>query len=357
MASLLGAAQYAAATALVRGRLSRLLSQQVWSRLLSAEDTDDFVRQLMDTDYADTLQDISSEPVRTGPVESRLRQHMADGFRAPLRFLPAGTRELLDWRWRHLEIDNIKMILRGVERGASAERILSTLVPLGPGSEVIWGNLAQAVSVAAVVEQLRGTFYGRALRPALDQYAEEHRLFALEVRLDLQYHRRLLELVQRLGGQDRRAAERFLGFMIDSQNVLWALRYRIYYHLSPEEILNFTLIRGVRVRPSLMQEIAVGAAPVDVLEDVWDGKLGDLDDLRRLTQEQILARAESLFNRHVYEQAIKTLQGFPLSFGIVLAYHALLELEVYDLVTVLEGKAVGYAPDQIRAYLITPRGS
>jgi vacuolar-type H+-ATPase subunit C/Vma6 len=356
MASIMGAAQYAAATALVRGRLSRLLPQPVWSRLLSAGDADEFVRQLMDTAYAETLQDVSAEPAQTGPVESRLRQYLARGLRAPLRFLPASTRELLDWRWRHLELDNIKMILRGVDRGASAERILSTLVPLGPDSDVVWSNLAQAVSVAAVVEQLRGTFYGRALRPALDRYAEEHRLFALEVRLDLEYHRRLLELIERLGGQDRRAAERFLGFMIDSQNVIWALRYRIYYHLSPEEILNFTLVRGVRVRPALMQEIAVGADPVDVLEDVWDGKLGDLEDLRRLSHEQVLARAESLFNRYVYRQAIKTLQGFPLSFGIVLAYHALLELEVYDLVTVLEATAVGYSADEIRTFLITPRG-
>jgi V/A-type H+-transporting ATPase subunit C len=310
----------------------------------------------MTTDYAQTLEEESPESVDTGPVESRLRQHMARGFQAPLRFLPAKSRDLLDWRWRHLEIDNIKMILRGVERGASAERILSTLVPLGPSSDVVWENLAQAVSVAAVVEQLRGTFYGRALRPALEQYADERRLFTLEVRLDLEYHKRLLKLVEGLGGDDRRAAERFLGFMIDSQNVIWAFRYRIYYHLSPEEILNFTLNRGIWVRPSLMQEIAVGADPVDVLQQVWDGKLGELDDLRTLTPAQVLARAESLFNRYVYRQAIKTLQGFPLGLGIVLAYHALLELEVYDLVTVLEGKAVGYSPDQIRSSLIAPRG-
>jgi vacuolar-type H+-ATPase subunit C/Vma6 len=356
MASLTGPVQYAAASARVRGRLARLLPASTWSTLISAADPGEFVRELMATDYAQTIADASSEPVETGPVESRLRQHMAHGFQAPLRFLPRSTRELLDWRWRHLEIDNIKMILRGVERGASAERIVSTLVPLGPGSDVAWENLAQAVSVAAVVDQLRGTFYGRALRPALDQYAEEHRLFALEVRLDLEYHRRLLKLIEGLGGEDRHVAERFLGFMIDSQNVIWALRYRIYYHLSPEEILNFTLNHGVRVRPSSMQEIAAGADPVDVLQRVWDGKLGELQALRGLTREEVLARAESLFNRYLYRQAIKTLQGFPLGLGIVLAYHTLLEFEVYDLVTVLEGKAVGYAPDQIRPLLITPRG-
>jgi V/A-type H+-transporting ATPase subunit C len=258
------------------------------------------------------------------------------------------------WRWRHFELDNLKTVLRAVAQEVAPERARATLVPLGTTSALSWDSLVEVESVVSVVERLADTFYGEALKPALDRYRRGGPLLVLEVRLDLAYYRRLLAMIQGLSGRDRKEAERFLGTLIDSQNVLWAFRYRIYYGLSPEEILNYTLHRGIEIDATTIRAIAEGAHVLEVLRQVWDGRLSNLERLEGLSDEDALDEAERLFDRYLFEQAQRVRNKYAMHLGIVLSYEVLLETEVYDLVSIAEGKVANWSADQIRPYLIAP---
>jgi len=351
MISPLDPPRYAAVYAKVHTRFSQLLSPGTWEDLLSASDLPEFIRRLEGTPYRAVVDLESDEGVDLAHLERSLRGHSAQAVRSLLRFMPPGPRDLLAWRWRRFELDNLKTVLRAVKRQVDPERARATLVPLGEASAIPWEVLLEARSVSAVVDRLTDTFYGRALEPALDRYHREDRLFVLEVRLDLVYFRRLLEKIEGLGGQDRKEAERFLGIMIDSQNVLWAFRYREYYGLSPEEILNYSLHRGVKVDVSTIRRVAQGASLLAVMQDVWDGILSGLDRLEGLSDEEALVHAEGIFDRFMFKQARQVRTGYAMHLGIVLGYDVMLETEVGDLVTIAEGKAGGWSAQQIRPYL------
>jgi V/A-type H+-transporting ATPase subunit C len=352
-----GVAQYPASYASVRARLARLLSPAEWADLLAARDVPEFVQRLAEMSYRDVTEFIAvdratDQAVDLPRLERALRGHLARASRLLIHFVPEGARRLLRWRWRRFEVDNLKTVLRAVERGVDPERAMATLVPLGADSELAWDRLLNAGSVRALVEELEGTFYGETLEPAVETYCRQACRFVLEVTLDLAYFRRLQRLIKDLSGRDRKEAERFLGTMIDSQNVLWAFRYRVYYDLSLEEILNYTLHRGVKVDISTIRRIARGAGVLDILRDVWDGRLPGLERLEDMSDKEALAEAERIFDRYLFDEAQRVRRRYSMHLGLVLGYEVLLETEVNDLVRVAEGKAAKWAAEQIRPYLM-----
>jgi V/A-type H+-transporting ATPase subunit C len=351
MISMLDPARYAAANARVHGRLAQLLSAMTWQDLLIAPDLPEVLRILTGTVYGQVLARIPAERLEPDWIERALRQYLVEAYRAPIRFTPRGPQELVDWLWRRFELDNVKLVLRGVEQGRPAQRIQARLVPLGEASELPWGSLVESVSVPAVVERLEGTFYGDVLELALDRYLREELLFVLEVVLDRTYYRRLRDLSEGLSGRDKQEARLFVGTIVDSENVLWAFRYRIYYNLGPEEILNYTLHRGVRVGVDVIRNIALGAGILETVEQIWGEELPNLDRLVGLSEREMLDELELIFKRYLYDLARQAFTGYFLHLGIILAYEILLETEVQDLIVIVEGKAADWSPDQIRPYL------
>ena len=353
MALLLDAARYAGVNARVRGLVSRLIPEWLWAELLATPDLAGLQSLLQQSWYRAGLEEGRPD---AAALERRLWAHLVTVSRAPVHLLQGSPRALLDWYWRRFEVDNLKTVLRAVHHRAPAETLEATLIPLGPGSRLPWRALGESTSVPGLVERLRGTFYGSVLEQALDTYRREGQLFVLEVALDLAYFGRLLRLMDQLTGRDRQEARRFLGFWVESQNLLWAYRYRIYAGLSPEEILNYTLHRGLRVDAAAVREIALGAPLAEMVARFWGERIPGLAQLQDRPEPEALPVLELLFQRHLHGMAQRALSKYSLHLGIVLAFQVLLFDEVQDLVTLIEGKAAGWPQERIRPYFIAPRG-
>lgn len=356
MLTLFDPARYAAANARARSGVANLVPPVIWAELLSAPTLSALVQQLSGTAYRDVLAYPAGEILDPGRVESALWQYLVRAYRAPLSFLRGGPRALVDGLWRRFEVDNLKTILRTVGRNVAPARVRASLIPLGSASDLPWEDLTNANSVSVVIDHLEATGYGHALEQALERYRREKLLFVLEVALDLFYTRQLVRILNGLSGRDRSEAERFVGTMVDSQNLLWAYRYRVHFDLSPEEILNYTLGRGLRVDAAVVRDIATGAPVHEVVTAIWNRRLPDVDRLANRSDAEALSELELIFWRYLYARARDTLQGYSLHLGAVLAYETLLESEVHDLVVLAEGTAAGWPPERIQPYFIGARG-
>jgi vacuolar-type H+-ATPase subunit C/Vma6 len=263
----------------------------------------------------------------------------------------------VDWLWRPFELDNLIMVLRGVHNEMPASRIRSSLIPLGPACYLDWHVLSNSKSVSEVIDRLgdffHGRFYARALKNAQSQYQRRQTVFFLEVALYIAYYRRLNQLLERLHGPDRKDGERFVGAMIDSQNVLWAYRYRIFFRFGPETVLSYTLPRGGRrVDATVIQRIATGAPLTELVGGLWNGELRGLRRIEDRPPREALVELEVVFRRHLYDLARNALTGYPFRLGMILAYGILLRAEVDDLIAVMEGLANGLSADRISSCLI-----
>ncbi|MGD8404677.1 MAG: V-type ATPase subunit [Anaerolineales bacterium] len=345
-----GASGYAAVQARVRVMYSTLLSPQFESRLCEIEDLPGLVRMLRETPYKPYLTDTEDVELTPSRTTHQIKNRLADVYQSIIRSAPKQARTLLIELFRHFEIDNLKAILRAIVAGTDREKVREILFPLGSLAVLPVERLLESETVENAIEQLARTPYYDTLSYAMKRYSEEHSLFPLEVALDLRYWRQLWNDASHLKGRDRSQALHVLGLLMDLNNLMWTLRYRVYHHLSEEEVINYTLPFGYHVRDDDIRSIAAGADITQVVERIYPR----LDNLPELTgePENVLPRLEIQLQRHFREQLNAVFIGYPFHLGLPLAYVLLLELELQDLTVLIEAKASQLPPEDFLPYIL-----
>jgi V/A-type H+-transporting ATPase subunit C len=210
-------------------------------------------------------------------------------------------------------------------------------------------EMAEANSVAAAVERLRGTPYYDTLAHAMERYTAEQSLFPLEVALDLNYWREMWRDINRLANPDQGQAKRLVGSLIDVSNLMWAIRYRVYHHLAEEEIINYTLPFGYRVQDRDIRAIAAGAEIAPIVTRIYP----ELSEAGLLLQEPRggLPELEKRLQQDLAGECRAAFLGYPFHIGIPLAYLLLTELEIQDLTVLVEAKALRVPAERYRSHL------
>jgi V/A-type H+-transporting ATPase subunit C len=345
-----GAAAYAAIHARVRVMYSTLLPGQEIDRLAETADYSTLLAQLKQSAYAPFLDRVKDKELAPRRAAFQMRVRLAEAYASIIATAPKHTRGLLTQMYHRFEVDNLKGILRGVVTGASWEKVRFVLFPLT--STVLPGQaMVEAGNVSAAVELLQGTPYYDTLSYAMKRFSAEQNLFPLEVALDLAYWRKLWSEVNHLPSEDRVQALRVAGSLLDMNNLMWAVRYRVYYNLSEEELINYTLPFGFRVRDEDIRSIAAGADLALVTSRIFPG-LTDLEALFDHPRQGLQLLEMKLFRR-VAEQCHAAFLGNPFHIGLLLGYLVLQEIEIQDLTVLIEAKSTGAAEDEFRSLLVT----
>jgi V/A-type H+/Na+-transporting ATPase subunit C len=345
-----GVSGYAATNARVRSMLSTLLSSQDWERLLDAADFDALVTLLKRTPYGPYLDRVKDAELTPRRAAFQVRTRLAEAYTNLIMTSPVETRRLLIQLYRSFEVDNIKGVLRGIVSHASWDQVRFILFPLGPLGSIPAQEMVEAGNVAGAVELLRNTPYYETLSFAMKRYSSEQTLFPLEVALDLSYWRDLWSAANQLTGQDRTQALRIIGPLLDMTNLMWAIRYRVFHHLSEEELINYTLPVGYHVRDENIRSIAAGADIARIVSQVYP----DLPDVQPMLDGAPggLSQLETLLQREVVKRCREALLGDPFHIGVPLAYLLLHETEVQDLTVLIEAKSTQMPQADFQRYLL-----
>jgi vacuolar-type H+-ATPase subunit C/Vma6 len=177
----------------------------------------------------------------------------------------------------------------------------------------------------------------------------------LEVALDLHYWRRLWQGTLNLQGLDQSQALRIIGSLLDMSNLMWAIRYRVYQQLSEEELINYTLPFGYRLRDQDIRTVAAGGDIAALVTRLYPA----IQDVAALLAEprRGLPLLEAELKRHVIRQCEAAFVGNPFHVGVPLAYLVLHDLELQDLILLVEAKdsllpAETYLPFVLRAPVV-----
>jgi len=357
MATGLEAVRYAASQARVRGLYSRLLDDATWGSLVRSESLQAALSLLRSTHYADAIAaEEQTGALNLERLERRLQSRAAENNFRALRLTRGAVRQVIFVWWQHYELENLKAVFRGVDLGLSPEQIEHLLVPLGAHASLPWDALIHESSVSGLVDRLQGTHFINPLRNAYPAYERRRSLFPFEIALDIRYYRDLAAAITDLGGEDRADARRVFGTWLDILNILWAYRHREYYHLSAEEIVNYTLWHTGRTDTSLIREIALGADPRYVVDRVFGPGRVDVSELAKFgDRAKQLPALETALYRHWRGLARRQMGGYPFTLGAIIGYLVIEEIEVRDVVMLLEAKRMNWGPDLIQEHLVRSR--
>jgi V/A-type H+-transporting ATPase subunit C len=352
-----GVSAYAAVNARVRIMYSYLLSAQYLAGLSDAPDFASLNGLLKDTAYAPYLESITEKDFTPRAVVLSLKRRLADSYQSVIHSAPGSARPVLAQLYRHYEVNNLKAVLRGIAIGDSRnsatslwEGVRDLMFPYGSMTVLPAEAMVETRSVAAAVELLRGTPYFDVLSFAMKRYSAEQSLFPLEAALDLHYWRRLWQEARKLLGEDQGQALRIIGSLVDTNNLMWAIRYRVYQALSEEELINYTLPFGYRVHDEDIRAVAAGADVAALLTRLYPS----ITDANAYFEEpkKGLPRLESELKRHVLRQCMTAFVGNPFQIGVPLAYLVLSDLEIQDLTVLVEAKSSQPPIEDFRHFLL-----
>jgi len=345
-----GVSGYAAIHSRIRVMYSALLTPEDGASLRDAADLQGLVALLKDTPYGPYLTGVEDKDITPKWAIHQIKHRLADVYLTIIHSVPAHTRSLAIQLFRHFEIDNLKAILRGIVTNSTWDQVRDILFPLGSLSVLPAQQMLESGNVEAAIAQLSSTPYYDTLTHALKRYSEEQSLFPLEVALDLNYWHKLWAKANQLPGRDRAEAMRIIGPLVDMTNLMWAIRYRVYYHLSEEEIINYTLPFGYRVRDEDIRSIAAGGDLVRALDRLYPG-LGDIETLLQ-EPERGLPKLELQLQRRIRQQFKAVFTSYPFQIGLPLAFAVLNELELQDLTVLIEAKSAQMPVDKFTPYLL-----
>src|SRR5512139_3317462 len=345
-----GVSGYAAISARVRAMYSSLLSPQDFARLSDSSDFPTLIAQLKTTAYGPYLESLKEKDLTPQKVELQIKGRLADSYASVIQMAPQHAKPILKQLYRYFEVDNIKAILRGILTNSSWERIGEVLFPMGSMSVLPAQAMVESGSVGSAIELLQGTTYYETLSFAMKRFSSEQNLFPLEVALDLYYWRHLWAEAKKLQGQDREQASRIIGSLMDVNNLMWVIRYKVYYQLSEEEIINYTLPFGYRVRDEDVRSIAAGADLATVVGRVFPG-IPDLNTL--LENPRVgLPQLEIILKRRLMQQCLAAFTGNPFHIGIPLAFLILSQLEIDDLTVLIEAKSSQMSEEEYGHFML-----
>ncbi len=346
---------YSLVHATVRALYSTMLTPETWEALIQAQDFDALLNVLSKTVYGPYLQ-IERQELTPRRAAYQIKRHLAEVYEKLIRLTPEPGQQLLLQLWRLYEVDNLKATLRGVETGASWDQVRHLLYPMTRYIALTAADMEKMIhnsDVARAIECTRHTPYYDTLVHALERYQEEKSLFPLEVALDLDYHRWLWQSINQLAGADHKHALRIVGTMLDVNNLLWAIRYRVYHHLSEQEIINYTLPFGYQVRDEDVRAIAAGADIALVVRHIYpDAQAAPPPDFGGGKKGGgWLAALELSLQRHIVKMCRAAFIGYPFHVGIPAAYLLLNEHEIRDLTVLIEAKA-SHLPTEMFASML-----
>jgi len=345
-----GVSGYAAIHSRVRVMYSGLLSSEEEAGLTEATDLPALVSSLKNTVYGPYLDRIDEKELDDRKVVSQIKHRISDVYLTVIHSAPANTRSLVIQLFRHFEIDNLKAVLRGIANNSSWQQVQDVLFPLGSLNILPAQQMLESGNIEAAIALLSNTPYHETLTFALKRYSDEQSLFPLEVALDLSYWRKLWASVNQLPGQDHAQALRVIGPLVDLNNIMWALRYRVYHRLSEEEVINYTLPFGYKVHDEDIRTIAAGADVGRVVERLYPG-VSNLDALL-LDPERGLPKLELQLQRRLIAQFKSVFTGYPFNISLPLAFVLLNELELQDLTVLIGAKSTQMPSEKFSSYLL-----
>ncbi len=352
-----GVSGYAAISARVRAKSAELLTPQDMVRLMEAPDFGTLFTALKTTAYGPYLEILKDQDIAPRRVIVEAKRRLADSFNGVVQMAPVETRPLIKQLFRYFEVGNLKAVLRalvtvftGDTETSLWERVRDVLFPLGEASVLPARAMVESGSLANAVELLQGTPYEDAMSFAMKRYSSEQNLFPIEVALDLTYWRRLWAEATKLTGPDREHGVKIIGALLDMNNLMWAIRYKVYYKLSEEEVINYTLPFGYRVQDSDLRAVAAGADIASVVSRIYPS----IPDVTALLQDPHsgLPKLELLLKRELLKQCLAAFVGSPFHIGLPLAFLVLSDLEVQDLIVLTEAKSSSIEGEEYRSLLL-----
>ena len=343
-----GITRYAAVNTKVHALEARLLTNQDFYRLLSADSVAEAAEYLKEnTAYRSVLEGVDIRRIQPKQLEILVRKYVVGQIQKLVHYFTGEYRRFFRLMLLRYEIEDLKIYLRMAAAGEDLSKAGELTVlwdrPTGFNRE----GFSRVKNIRDLVESLKDTVYYSLLKPYLDEKPGQM-IFYMEMALDRMYFSLLGRQVQRLDPGDREAVGEFLGKNADLLNLQWIYRGLRFYRLPPEVLLNYTLSMGYGFRFKKLKALCYSEGEKQLVDKMIHSRYGFLFD----NEDTLDIFMERRIERYLYFLLRKYKRREGMNIITSTVYIHLLEFEARDISSVIESVRYRLGPDKAKGFLI-----
>ncbi len=325
-----------ARVALLAGCLLPIESLEAFAHSMPEEGMSNTIQNRSNASGADSLQQVLKHDITEyEQVFSTLTQGFMDDFMVLLRPLNGSERAFLIYWLRKYEIANLKAIMRGKMAGLTAEQIRRQgLRDISPFNSLPLNDLLTTEDTAEMLRQLANSPYAETAEQARQVHEKQKTFYVVEATIAHRYLSGLLRRARGINDSNERAPLLFIvRLLLERFNLIWALRYRFTYQLSPAETY-YLLIAGAgsHLTGQDLSDLVKAHSIEAMLENLPAELQEQLEDVHGITG------IEQIIEEYVRVQARKLLNRSQSALARTFAYLILRECEVQRLAAIVKGR-------------------
>ncbi|NNE64810.1 MAG: V-type ATPase subunit [Gammaproteobacteria bacterium] len=318
---------------------SRRLIQ--FGQLVSFIDLD--IDRILENVNAITGHGYKLDSTNTHPVENQLLNRALDDFQILIRPFSGAERRFFYFAIRWFELVNLKILIRGKFSSVDNAEVERRLVDLGGFADLPLRNLLETDDPYEMLRLLETTAYAGIVRQARRVYEEYgNDLFLLDATIDRSFFIDLDRRAGFLNEDDSEQLDVVIGGLLDRFNLLWLLRFRFSYGLSPAKSFYLLTAIGRKLKSVELMRLA----KMESVEEV----IAALPDPYRklLSNVSTISDMEAVMDYYTMSTAAGTLHSNASLVSRIFAYILLREAEVRFLQALIKGKQLEFDRDLIK---------
>lgn len=240
------------------------------------------------------------------------------------------------------EYSNLKSVISSLTLGATEPPFMVSIGKFSLFDHSKWPDIAAMTANSSV------SWYNRI--PEIEEQIE------WESKLDHEYYRSLWASVFMLKGRDRPTVEHLVAEEIILQNIVWAMRLKVYYDSSPEEImpmLAFVDSDAKTVARLCQPAISILTLPVDSWDEwsSWNYKWLLNSHEEGIPWSLDPRYAQLAADNHLYKLALQGFHQNPFTSGVLVCFFKIKQLEEQMIRIAAEGLRLGATEDEMYEFM------
>jgi len=327
--------KYSYANARIRALLSFLLSPDLFERMIAAHDLGEVLSILKTTTYKEVVEKLPAEVSELLPLEKALlKDNLAACWKIYDAIIGKQEKMFIFLLIQRYELEEVKVALRIWHKKNPIdwnEYLLGETI----AHQIDFSKIISSQNLDEIISILDSTPYKNPLMQAREQFQKKNSIFYLEIALDIDYYKRLLECAEKLSSTDQKVTKKILGVEIDIENIRWLLRQHKYYNnLNLDEMLEGVIPGGELITQEKVRS-SYNSNGISNLINVL--AIGPYSQVKNLVTGNVM-----LLERFLYEilfhEVHRVLSIFPFTMGVALGYLILKNQETKNIVSLSYAK-------------------
>ncbi len=330
---------------------SRLITNKTMQEIINAKDASSIIAILFQGDYKKDLEEYGGLEIKGELIDFALSKNLAKNVTKLVQISPSTEKNLMRAIAGKWELYNVKIAIEAKERRQSYDAIARYIMDYGRYDSAFIKEVMREDSVEGMINKFMiNSPYREILKEGLEAYKKSRSGIEAVGAIDKYYYKSLGRVIIGLRVIDNSAA-RIIKMDIDMKNLIYLIKAK-RAGLKYGDI-GSNLIDSGNMSVQELEQIYNGAKDIESI--ALQAKLYDLKgvaDMYKNGKNKQLLLFEIGVRNEIFNKSMSLLNHSILSFGAILAYAYMKEIEIFTLRVMINSKMYGLSKDEAQRLIV-----